>query len=219
MNTSLNSGGYIPLSQPFSWAPWNYSGTEEVISIPGINVVDWVLIELRDAPEISQAIPSSQIARRACFVLSNGQVMGIDGSTDLSFPLVINDSLYAVIYHRGHLGIISSKGLQELGGIFDYDFTASANKVNGGSLGYKEIAPGTWGMAGGDANGDGQIDILDKSTKWESNAGYSGYISDDFTMDSQSNNVDKNDIWLPNSGMGSQVSENTSFKFKSGIPK
>ncbi|MBN1338239.1 MAG: right-handed parallel beta-helix repeat-containing protein, partial [Bacteroidales bacterium] len=49
MNTTLNSGGHLPLSQPYNQAPWYYSGTEAVTAIPNTDVVDWVLIELRDA--------------------------------------------------------------------------------------------------------------------------------------------------------------------------
>ena len=46
MNTSLLTGGYIPTTQPYSGAPWSYSGTESVGSIPAL-VVDWILVELR----------------------------------------------------------------------------------------------------------------------------------------------------------------------------
>lgn len=44
---ALNNLGYIPLSQPYSGTPWNYTGTESVVSIPNVNIVDWILIELR----------------------------------------------------------------------------------------------------------------------------------------------------------------------------
>ncbi|MCD4696977.1 MAG: hypothetical protein K8S16_12140 [Bacteroidales bacterium] len=219
MNTGLNTAGSIPLNQPYFGSPWNYSGTEEVISIPGINVVDWLLLELRDAPSASLALPSAKIAERACFLLNNGSVIGIDGNTDISFPVVLNDSLYAIFYHRDHLGIMSSKGLVESGGIFSYDFSTSDNKVNGGSLGYKEISPGVWGMVGGDANADGVVNAFDKSDVWDSNSGKSGYLPDDFSLDSQSNNIDKNDIWLPNTGIGSQITENGAVKYKSYVPK
>ena len=47
MRTTLNSGGIIPLSQPYIGAPYNYTGTESVATIPNANIVDWVLIEHR----------------------------------------------------------------------------------------------------------------------------------------------------------------------------
>ena len=41
MTTYLNLFGLIPLSQPYNSAPWNYTGTENVESIP-TDVGDWV---------------------------------------------------------------------------------------------------------------------------------------------------------------------------------
>ncbi|MBM3437202.1 MAG: hypothetical protein FJY07_13415, partial [Bacteroidetes bacterium] len=38
MNTSLNQEGFIPLVQPFSGSPWNYTGTETVTFIPNSSV-------------------------------------------------------------------------------------------------------------------------------------------------------------------------------------
>ena len=46
MLTTLRDSGFIPLSQPYNTPPWNYSGLEKVKEIP-IDVVDWILIELR----------------------------------------------------------------------------------------------------------------------------------------------------------------------------
>ena len=47
MRTTLNAGNLLPLTQPFTGAPFNYAGTESVGSIPNANIVDWVLIEHR----------------------------------------------------------------------------------------------------------------------------------------------------------------------------
>ncbi len=51
----LNMAGYLPLSQPYNTAPWNYSGIESVSSIPNYNIVDWVLLEFRDATSAEEA--------------------------------------------------------------------------------------------------------------------------------------------------------------------
>ncbi|MEZ5084521.1 MAG: hypothetical protein R2750_13920 [Bacteroidales bacterium] len=219
MNTELNTLEVLPLSQPYSGVPWNYSGTEEVISIPGINIVDWLLIELRDAPNSGSANPATIVAQKACFVRNNGIITGIDGNADLTFNISIIDSLYLVIHHRDHLGIMSAFGLAESGGIYSWDFTLSENQVFGGSLGYRELSPGVWGMVGGDANADGEIDENDKTLGWGSVAGGSGYVQEDFSLDALVNNIDKNDIWFPNSGLGSQVLESGSKNFTSQIPK
>ena len=51
MTTGLNQANMLPLGQPFNTAPWNYDETEMVTAIPNGNAVDWVLVELRDAPD------------------------------------------------------------------------------------------------------------------------------------------------------------------------
>ena len=88
MNTDLNKAGLLPLSQPFSVPPWNYPGTESVPAIPNGNVVDWILVELRSADSASVATPQTAIARKAGFLMANGVILNIDGTTLLSFDSV-----------------------------------------------------------------------------------------------------------------------------------
>ncbi len=205
MQGDLNGLGLLPLAQPYSVPPWNYFGSEEVLSIPGTNIIDWLLIELRDAPSAAQAIPATTVYRSAVFVKSDGSIQNIDGSTELTFPVSITDSLYVVIRHRDHLDIMSSIALTESGGSYSYDFTTGSGKVYGGESGYKEIATGVWGMVAGDINADGIIDINDKSAGWKLQGGFSGFQTADLNLDGQVNNPDKNTYWLPNIGKGSSV--------------
>lgn len=90
MNTDLNKSGLIPLSQPYNLAPWNYYGTEAVDSIPAENIVDWVLVDIRSADSAGNATPSTVFARKAGFLLNNGLITNIDGSTMLSFDTVFS---------------------------------------------------------------------------------------------------------------------------------
>ncbi|MBN3034802.1 MAG: C10 family peptidase [Bacteroidales bacterium] len=210
MSTLINSSGFIPLSQPFNTAPWNYPGTEAVTVIPHADVVDWLLIELRDTTFASLATPSTMVGRRAAFLLNDGTVTETDGVSTLVFPLLtIEDSLFAVVWHRNAVAIMSAFGLVENSGVYSYDFTTGAGQAFGGILAHKEIAPGIWGMAGGDGNADGEINNGDKNDVWVVQAGSSGYLSGDFNIDGQVNNGDKNDVWAPNTGMGGQVPDLT----------
>jgi len=204
MNADLNPAD-IPLSQPYNTSPWNYTGTESVASIPNANVVDWILIELRDTTEAQFATGTTMIARQAGFLLKNGTICSLDGSSNLFFNVTIADSLFAVVWHRNHLAVMSAFSLIESAGIYTYDFTSGSGQVYGGVLGHKEIAPGIWGMIAGDGNANGQVNNVDKNDIWAQQAGTSGYLSGDFSMDSQVNNLDKNDLWAPNTGSGSQV--------------
>lgn len=206
MSTALNSGGFLPLSQPFNTCPWNYKGTESVSAIPNTNIVDWVLVELREtAGDSTTATSVKRINRQACFILNDGTIVGKDGVSDPRFNFTITEDLYGIIYHPNHVEIMSANGLLLNSETFEYDFTSGEGQVYGGGNGHKQLASGIWGMASGDGNGDGQVNLGDKNDVWAVQSGMSGYLSGDFNLDSQVNNGDKVDYWAPNAGFGSQV--------------
>jgi hypothetical protein len=204
MATTLNAGGLLPLSQPYNSIPWSYTGSEAVPSIPNVNVVDWVLIELRDAPNAASATSATRIARQAAFLLKDGSVVGTDGSSILQFNNSFTQQLFVVVWHRNHLGIISANGVTASGGIYSYDFSSSVSMVYGGTFGYKNLGSGIWGMGSGDGKPDGIIDLQDKSI-WIPIAGKRGYLSGDYNLNGQVNNPDKDNYLLPNGPLGSQV--------------
>ena len=219
MDTILNDENLLPLSQPYNQNPWNYTGDESVVSIPGINLVDWILIELRDAPDAVSATSGTIIAKQAAFLKNDGRVVGINGSETIQFNQSVNQQLFVVVWHRDHLGIMSANPVSESGGIYEYDFSTSVDQVYEGYLGgYKELSTGIWGMVAGDANADGYVNDLDKNDNWEIQAGTRGYLSSDFGMDSQVDHTDKNDFWLPNAGDGSQIEGSQSNGYKCNVP-
>jgi len=207
--TDMNTGliGNLPLDQPYNAAPWNYTGIESVISIPDPEVVDWVLIELRDTTEAAFATSATIIAQQAAFVKKNGNAVSSDGETELRFSVNFSYDLYLVVWHRNHLGVMSSNPLTESEGIYTYDFTSGQDQAYGGISGHKEIATGVWGMVGCDGDANSEINIIDKTDVWMIQAGLSGYFEADFNMDGNVNNSDKNESWLPNNGFGGQVPE------------
>ncbi|MCD4695337.1 MAG: hypothetical protein K8S16_03765, partial [Bacteroidales bacterium] len=202
MNSNLTS--ILPLSQPYNTPPWNYSGTESVSSIPG-DVVDWLLVEFRDASNASSATLLTSIATQAAFVNNNGEVAGLDGLDCIYFDQLITNQLFIVIWHRNHLGVLSAFSPQEIDGIYSYDFSLDAGQVYGGTGGHKEIGTGIWGMMSGDGDADGDINDLDIENAWSAQVGESGYLNSDYNLDINTDNKDKNDYWLPNNGTGSQV--------------
>ena len=202
MNTALNSSGNLPLNQPFNVAPWNYSGTESVGSIPGADIVDWVLLETRNANNAASANDSTVSSRFAAFIKNDGSIVGLDGSATLAFNTHGSSGNFVAIYHRNHLGILSSQELSAVGGVYTYDFTTAADKAY--NSGQKNLGNGSFGMYAGNANGDNAINIFDKTT-WKAQAGTSGYRSADLNMDGQVTNNDKNDLWLINLNTQSQI--------------
>jgi hypothetical protein len=204
MDVALNTNNYIPLNQPYNQAPWNYSGTETVSSIPA-NAVDWVLIELRDTTQANFAGSDAIVAQKAAFLLNDGSVVDLDGSSMLSFNTTIDWSLFVVVWHRNHLGIMAAYPATVNGSTYSYDFTFAQIQVYGGLSGHKELAPNKWGMIAADGNSDGTVSNPDKNDVWTPQAGQSGYNAGDFNMDGDVGNPDKNELWVPNSGKGSQV--------------
>ncbi|MBN2172594.1 MAG: hypothetical protein JW731_00590 [Bacteroidales bacterium] len=194
MNTDLN--GMIPHQQ--SLGIIGYGGPETVTAIPNGDIVDWIGLELRDAPDANSATEGTTIAGGAYFLLNDGSIVCLDGYSMPSFDITINNQLFVLIWHRNHLPVMSKYPLTESGGIYSYDFTTSAGQAYGDNQ--SDLGGGYFGMIGGNANGDGEINEFDGSEKWIPEAGQSGYLQSDVNMDSQVDNNDKNDIWFKNKG-------------------
>jgi hypothetical protein len=203
MSTFINS--LLPLSQPYNAAPWNYTGTESLAVMPA-NVVDWVLVELRDATSAINATSGTRIARQAALLLNSGNIVDMGGTSPLLFTSSVTNNLYVVIHHRNHLSILSANAVNLSGDTYNYDFRMPEGKAYGTNS-QKELTDGYWGMWVGDANGNGTIGTDDLIPAWKSNAGKMGYYPADLNFDRQVNNKDKNNCWQPNFGKGCQVPE------------
>ena len=206
MNTNLTQQGMIPLTQPFNMPPWNYGGDETVPSIP-TGIVDWVLVELRETPGGPEtATAATMVMRRALLLRNDGRIVDPWNQTpELKYDIDINENIYLVVWHRNHLGVMSSTSISDEDSPAYYDFSASAGQAYGGTLAQIDLGNEVYGMIGGDGFIDGQINNADKNDVWVPQAGSTGYLMGDFNLDTQVNNSDKNDIWDPNGGMGSQV--------------
>lgn len=206
----LNFFGFLPLQHPYSAPPWTYQGAENVPAIPNPNIIDWVLVELRDTPySADSAGVNTRIERKAAFLLRDGRVVDTDGASILQFKSAAKNNIYVVLYHRNHLGIMSAYPLTKQNGIYTCDFTSGPQLVYGGVLGYKQLGTTQWGMVGGDGDASGTINNQDKMDVWNAQSGTSGYLAGDFNMSGNVDNQDKLDIWVPNSGSGTQVPDST----------
>ncbi|MBN1338709.1 MAG: hypothetical protein JXA03_05260 [Bacteroidales bacterium] len=213
MKTDLLNGGHIPLSQPFNPSLpfygnpnpfWYYSGTESVTSIP-LGVVDWVLVEIRDAASAGSATSATSEAKKALFLLYDGSIVDVDGVSLPEFDVTIDNGLFIVVFHRNHLPVINNNPITGTGNFYTYDFSAGAGQVFGGVNAHVEVEPGIFAMFGGDGNGDNNANNGDKINVWTVDVGLSGYLAGDFGVDGQCSNQDKVDVWVPNAGASSQV--------------
>jgi hypothetical protein len=208
MGTTLADNDLLPLNQPYSGSPWNYSG-DEAVTVITTNVVDWVLIEWRDANTPVSANSDAWIWRKAAFLKNDGSIVDMDGTTSpwIGNPQ-LNGSLYVVVHHRNHLAVLSNQGAVLTSDVYSYDFSDALSKAYGGSTGYKQIgtSPDRYGMVSGDGNGDGQINAAqDVNSVWNADAAKRGYYHGDFDLNGQVQNQDKNDKLVPNLGKQSAV--------------
>lgn len=186
MNTNLRDLGYVPVNQPYNSAPWNYTGTESVSSIPA-GVVDWVLVEIR-----SGTGSSTTVGRRAGFIKNNGAVVDLDGSSELNFPLVNSGSYYIVIKQRNHIAIMSKNPVVLTPTSPLYDYTNSLDKAYGTNA-MVLLAPGVYGLFAGDGDTNGGINVLDYGTV-ANNLFLPGYRLGDINMDGTINVLDYSPI-------------------------
>ena len=216
MKTSLHN--FIPLNQPFSGSPWNYSGSESVTAVP-VDIVDWVLVDLRDAASPSLAIPSTSKAVRACFLRKDGTIVSLDGVSSPEFNNVAVNNLYLVTRHRNHLAIMSSAGMTPAGNSYSYDFSTAVTQAYGGNTGYKQIdnSPIRFGMVGGDIVNDGQIALTD-FTSWATNGGMTGvYHAADADLDGQVALTDFT-LWATNGGVNNVIAGTNHPVYISRVP-
>jgi trimeric autotransporter adhesin len=191
MTTSLNTGGYIPLTQPYNTAPWIYSGTETVASIPA-TVVDWILIELRAGTDAA-----TKVAERAGFLKSDGSVVDTNGTNLLTFRSVNAGNYYVVVRHRNHLAIMSANAVALNTTSTLYDFTTAQTQAYGADA-MKDLGSGIYGLYSGDGNSDGQITTLDYDIFLPLvKSATTGYNITDWNMDGLITTLDF-DIWLAN---------------------
>lgn len=103
MKPDINA--FIPLSQPFNVAPWNYSESISITSKPA-DMIDWVLVELR-------SYENTMVHRQAGLLYKDGSIRSAAGAhPDIFFAsnpanFMPNDDFYVVIYQRNHMPVMS----------------------------------------------------------------------------------------------------------------
>jgi parallel beta-helix repeat protein len=175
MTTLLRATGYIPLTQPYSVAPWSYTGTESVTSIPA-GVVDWVLVELRTG-----TAAATRVGKRAAFLKSDGTIVDVDGTSAVTFGGVAAGNYYVVVRHRNHIPVMSAATTALSSSSTQYDFTTGLGKYYGGEA--KALTGGGYGLIAGDVTGDGAVVLSGELTVIRANNLEERYDNADVDMD------------------------------------
>ena len=158
-------------------------------------IVDWVLVELRDAGDRSIVIES-----RSALLQRDGDVVDVDGTSSVTFTSAA-DNYYVLVNHRNHLGILSANPIA-LAGTTAVDLSADPMAVFGGTNAVVDMG-GTYAMFSGDFDGNGQVQTSDSSSVILL-LGTASYSAADMDMNGQIQIQDLNNIIIPNTGKGQQ---------------
>ncbi|HPY40618.1 MAG TPA: right-handed parallel beta-helix repeat-containing protein, partial [Thiolinea sp.] len=131
MEDGLRSLGLLPMSQPYTVKPFNYTGTEQLnldlATVTGKDaLVDWILVELRDP-----ANPNTIVASKAALLQRDGDVVDAStGSSSLNFKVAAGNYLVSV-RHRNHLGVRTANAVALGSAAASVDFSQATTKVAG----------------------------------------------------------------------------------------
>lgn len=154
MTKTLNTGGLIPLSSPYSVAPFN-APTVTAPSIP-TNATDWILVEVRNASN-----PSTLISQTSAFILTDGSIVNYNGE-----PLRLKNAQangIIALKHRNHFPIRTASAINLVSPTLkDFSlgtseaYTNSSISTNANMI----LKNGKYAMWTGDVNNDGKIRFL-----------------------------------------------------------
>ncbi|MBD2699171.1 hypothetical protein IC229_00885 [Spirosoma sp. BT702] len=212
MNTTLNQRGLLPgqtpignfavatpPGQPYNVAPWNYTGTE-VQNTYAADIVDWVLVSLR-----TDSLTTQSVFKAAGLLHNDGKITFVKPC--FTIPA---GSYFAVIEHRNHMGVMSSRKVNVTNNSFTFDFTQQDSYVITDPPSFGQILiDGKWMMYGGDGKKDIYTDNFDinffDSSLWKEESGiFDQYRYGDFNMDADVNFSDSV-LWNKNNGRYSKV--------------
>ena len=147
MNIGLNTKGLIPLSDPYVLGV-------TVSSIPS-NVVDWILVQLRDKNDATSVLYS-----RTFFLDNTGNVIHTDGvTTNARFTGVPKDLYYVAVNHRNHLGVRTASTVDFSASNPSFNFKSNTGVFQNQSYSPQFLVDGSsnYGLYKGNVNGDAAV--------------------------------------------------------------
>jgi len=192
-----------PAGQPYSIAPWNYTGTEGVGWTDADYIgdeTDWVLVSFR-----TDIQKSTEVGIAAALLKKDGS---IDFPNRCVLTSTVASPLYIIVEHRNHIGVMTPQPVDVIGSTLTYDFRLADSYRDQTSFGQKQTPTGEWTMFAGDADQSDfpSFDIkgTDKTIWFDNNGIFDYYFSPDFNLDGDINGQDKS-LWFDNNGISSRV--------------
>ncbi len=164
MNDDLRDQALIPTVEPYGALPnfTHVGGGGETVdplvfdTIGNDAIVDWVFLELRD-----KNTPSTVLQTRSALVQRDGDIVDVDGASEVRFTGMGGDDYYLAVRHRNHLGVRTPNPLTLSMTATGYDFTGSmANAYKPSGFPNEPMAEpetGVFALWGGNANGNTNV--------------------------------------------------------------
>ena len=166
-----------------------------------LKIVDWILVEIRDANE-----PTIILDSRSLLLQTNGDIIDFTFDsefTNVTFNKPSVDEYLVVIKHRNHISIQTASAISSDQSFVNLDFTSDPTLVEGGENAQTEVSEGIFAMIAGDFDANGQVQPSDVNTTTAA-IGTSTYSSADMDMNGQIQPADVNNLVNPNVGRGVQ---------------
>ncbi len=199
MNDVVRTLPDFPLSEPYSALGFTHvgidGGTETInpailTTIGPDAIVDWVFLELRDATTFTNIIGT-----RSALLQADGDVVDVDGVSNVFFSGLVAGSYYVAVKHRNHLGVMTPGALPLSRTPVPHDFrTGSAYGSLGGTLVQKNLGGGLFGLFEGDLDQDGDVDAGDRSIAWNSR-NTTGYLEADCSLNGVCDAAERSQTW------------------------
>lgn len=185
MRDDLRNNKQLPTTSPYNDGVTCdisvfYTGGSDGNGKKNEDIVDWVLVELRDKTDNTLVIDS-----QSALLQRNGSVVGVDDLEDITFALP-NDEYFVVIKHRNHLSIITENPISLDNTVSLVDFTDTFNLITNGAFAqtYHPETKKLQAMWAGNTNADNLIS-------------YTGFASDPFQILFHVLNHPRNFLSLP----------------------
>lgn len=156
MTPDLQSQGLLPPVEPYTSLGYPHTGggggesATWLPSSPSSDVIDWIVVEYRDAQD-----PSIVVASASRLLYSTGRVERANGFSLPTFTADPNGSYYVAVRHRNHLGVMTAQPVDFSTSPF-IDFTLPTTAVYG-TAARKTNSGGVMCLWAGDVNFDGTV--------------------------------------------------------------
>lgn len=140
MNDNLRTLAGFPLNEPHTQIDMDFEGsfpktnntvTETInasvlaVTDPDDAIVDWIWLELRDKNDLN-----TTLFTRSALVQRDGDIVDLDGTSEVAFPDAYQDQYYLMVRHRNHLAAMTAAVVPDLTSTV-VDFTTAAQPTYG----------------------------------------------------------------------------------------